>query len=362
MSLCCLIMYARSAALTEARRSFKLKRANMKIAVDAMGGDDAPEVVVQGALEAASKFGIHVILVGHEEKLKGLVGNPTADNLVSIHHCEDAVAMDESPLKALRKKKDSSIRVAFGLVKQGHADAVISAGNSGATLAAGVLALGRIPGVERPAIASIIPTEKGPVILIDAGANVDCRPGQLFQFGVMAHAFGCSCLDMEDPEIALLNIGEEGSKGNELVRYAYDLFEKSSLNFAGNIEGRDLLTGDIKIVVCDGFVGNVALKLTEGTAESMARLMKRELMRSFLGRIAFILGRKAFFRFARELSYEEYGGAPLLGVKGISIICHGGSSAKAICNAIGMAAQYAQHKTVEKMSLELKSYNLDQSL
>ncbi len=334
----------------------------MKIAVDAMGGDNAPEVVVQGALEAVSKFGIQVILVGHETFLKGLIGTPTTDSRISIHHCEDVVTMDESPLKALRKKKDSSIRVAFALAKEGHADAVISAGNSGATLAAGVLALGRIPGVERPAIASIVPTEKGPVILIDAGANVDCRPGQLFQFGVMAHAFGCSCLDMKNPEIALLNIGEEGSKGKELVRYAYDLFEKSTLNFVGNIEGRDLLTGDVKIVVCDGFVGNVALKLTEGTAESMARLMKRELMRSFPGRIAFILGRKAFFRFARELSYEEYGGAPLLGVKGISIICPGGSSAKAICNAIGMAARYAQHKTVEKMSLELKSYNLDQSL
>ena len=171
----------------------------MKIAVDAMGGDDAPEVVVQGALEAAARFDVHVILVGHEALLSGLVGARTADSLVSIHHCEDVVAMDESPLKALRKKKDSSIRVAFGLVKEGRADAVISAGNSGATLAAGVLALGRISGVERPAIASIVPTEKGPAILIDAGANVDCRPGQLFQFGVMAHAFGSSCLDMQSP-------------------------------------------------------------------------------------------------------------------------------------------------------------------
>ncbi|MCF8128438.1 MAG: phosphate acyltransferase PlsX [Deltaproteobacteria bacterium] len=334
----------------------------MKIAVDAMGGDEAPEVVVQGALEAASKFGIHVILVGHEAQLNPLIDPRRANNLISIHHCEEVVGMEESPLKALRNKKDSSIGVAFGLLKEGLADAVISAGNSGATLAAGVLTLGRIPGLERPAIAGIVPTEKGPVILIDAGANVDCRPAQLFQFGVMAHAFGCSCLEMKNPEIALLNIGEEGSKGNELVRYAYDLFEKSTLNFVGNIEGRDLLTGDVKIVVCDGFVGNVALKLTEGTAESMARLMKRELMRSFMGRMAFVLGRKAFLRFSQELSYEEYGGAPLLGVKGIGIICHGGSSSKAICNAIQMAAQYAQNRTVEKMSLELKSYNLDQAL
>ncbi len=334
----------------------------MKIAVDAMGGDKAPEVVVQGALEAASKFGIQVILVGHEESLNPLMDTHKADGRVSIHHCEEVVGMEESPMKALRKKKDTSIGAAFHLLKKGIADAVISAGNSGATLAAGVLSLGRIAGLERPAIASIVPGEKGPVILIDAGANVDCRPAQLFQFGVMAHAFGCSCLGMKEPKIALLNIGEEGSKGNELVRYSYDLFEKSRLNFVGNIEGRDLLKGDVKIVVCDGFVGNVALKLTEGAVESMARLMKRELMRTLLGRIAFVLGRNAFFRFAKELSYEEYGGAPLLGVKGIGIICHGGSSAKAICNAVNMAAQYAQNRTVEKMTLELKSYNLEQGL
>ncbi len=334
----------------------------MKIAVDAMGGDQAPEVVVQGALEAASKFGIDVILVGHEASLREFVDDHKADGRISIHHCEDAVGMEESPLKALRKKKDASIGVAFRLVKEGLADAAISAGNSGATLAAGVLALGRISGLERPAIASIVPTERGPIILIDAGANVDCRPAQLFQFGVMANAFGCSCLGMANPKIALLNIGEEVSKGNELVRYTYDLFKKSSLNFVGNIEGRDLLRGDVKIVVCDGFVGNVALKLTEGTAETMARLMKRELMRTFLGRIAFLLGKKAFFRFARELSYEEYGGAPLLGIKGIGIICHGGSSVKAIRNAVNMAAQYARNRTVEKMTLELKSYNLEQGL
>ena len=356
MNLCYPIMCARNAAPTKAGPSFKPKRANMKIAVDAMGGDDAPEVVVRGALEAAAKFGIHVILVGHEAMLTGLLGTRTANGLISIHHCEDAVTMGESPLKALRKKKDSSIRVAFDLAKQGRADAVISAGNSGATLAAGVLALGRIQGVDRPAIASIVPTEKGPSILIDVGANVDCRPAQLFQFGVMAHAFGCACLDMNNPKIALLNIGEEGGKGNELVRNTYNLFEKSTLNFVGNVEGRDLLTGDVKIVVCDGFVGNVALKLTEGAVESMARLMKRELMSSFSGRIAFMLGRKAFFRFSRELSYEEYGGAPLLGIKGVGMVCHGGSSAKAIRNAINMAAQYARNQTVEKMSLQLKSY------
>lgn len=327
----------------------------MRIAVDAMGGDDAPKVVVQGALEAVSQFGIDVTLVGHEKILTGLLGTRAGSNGISIHHCEEAVLMDESPMKALRKKKDSSIRVAFNLAKQGLADAVISAGNSGATLAAAVLALGRIQGVERPAIASIVPTEKGPVILIDAGANVDCRPAQLFQFGLMADAFGCSCLNMERPEVGLLNIGEEGSKGNDLVRQTYDLFKSSSLNFVGNVEGRDFLTGRVKIVVCDGFVGNVVLKLTEGTVETMTRVVEKELMRTLPGRIALMLGRKAFFHFSKELSYEEYGGAPLLGIKGVGLVCHGGSTAKAIKNAILMAAEYAKNQTVEKTTLQLQS-------
>jgi len=327
----------------------------MNVAVDAMGGDHAPEMVVQGAMEAVSEFGIDITLVGHEKKVaKALDTRPTHGH-ISFHHCEDVVEMDESPLKALRKKKDASIKVAFDLVKGGRADAVISAGNSGATLAAGVLALGRMEGVERPAIATIVPTERGRVVLIDVGANVDCRPTQLFQFGVMAQAFACSCLGMTDPKVGLLSIGEEESKGNEQVRLARELFYKSELNFVGNVEGRDILMGDADIVVCDGFVGNVVLKLIEGNAEALGRLIERELTSSLFGRLALALGRKSISRSIRKLDYEEYGGAPLLGINGVGVICHGGSSPKAIKNAISMAVRYVNNMVLEKMTLQLKA-------
>lgn len=325
----------------------------MNVAVDAMGGDHAPEVVVQGAVEAASEFGIDITLVGHEKIVAKALGAYSRQNHVSLHHCDEVVEMEESPLKALRKKKNASIKVAFDLVKKGHADAVISAGNSGATLAAGVLALGRMNGIERPAIASIVPTERNPVVLIDVGANVDCRPAQLLQFGVMAHAFACSCLGMTNPKVGLLSIGEEEGKGNEQVRLARELFKKSTLNFIGNVEGRDILMGEVDIIVCDGFVGNVALKLTEGTVAAMVRLIDRELKSSFLGRTAKLLGRKHIERFKRKLDYEEHGGGLLLGINGVGVICHGGSSAKAIKNAINMAAQYVNNQVLQKMNLQL---------
>jgi len=326
----------------------------MNVAVDAMGGDHAPEMVVQGAVEAVSELGINITLVGDEKIVTRALNSRPAHGHISFHHCEDVVEMDESPLKALRKKKDTSIKVAFDLVKGGYADAVISAGNSGATLAAGVLALGRMEGVERPAIASIVPTEKGRVILIDVGANVDCRPAQLFQFGVMGQAFACSLLGMTDPKVGLLNIGEEAGKGNEQVRLAHELFEKSELNFVGNVEGRDIPMGDVDIVVCDGFVGNVVLKLKVANVQSMGRVLEKDLMSSFFGRVVLSFARKPIDGFKRKLDYEEHGGAPLLGINGVGMICHGGSSSKAIKNAISMAAQYVNSMVLEKMSLQLK--------
>lgn len=327
----------------------------MNVAVDAMGGDHAPELVVQGALDAVAELGIHIILVGHEKRVAEALNGRPVDSHISFHHCEDFVRMEESPLKALRKKKDSSIRVAFDLVKSGHADAVISAGNSGATLAAAVMTLGRMQGVDRPAIAGILPTERGPVVLIDVGANVDCRPSHLFQFGVMANAFASSCLGINDPTVGLLSIGEEEGKGNEQVRQARELFVKSNLNFVGNVEGRDILSGKVKIIVCDGFVGNVVLKMTEGTVTAMGQVIERELMGSFLGRAALMLGRNAIYKFIRRLDYEEHGGAPLLGINGVGMICHGGSSAKAIKNAIHIAVQYVNNRVLEKMTLQLKT-------
>jgi phosphate acyltransferase len=329
----------------------------MKVAVDAMGGDSAPHVVVQGAIGAASELGIEIILVGDERAVsKELEGSPARGNM-RIHHCTEVVRMEESPLKALRQKKDASIAVAFELVKAGKVDAVVSAGNSGATLAAGVLTLGRLKGVERPAIAGILPGQKGPVVLIDVGANVDCRPAQLFQFAVMAHIFAVSCLSLRNPKIGLLNIGEEGGKGNELVRAAHELLEKSELNYVGNVEGRDIFRGEVQIIVCDGFVGNVALKLSEGMAEIMGEMVKRELLATWPGRAAALLGRGSFARLRRALNYEEQGGAPLLGINGVGIVCHGGSSPLAIKNAIRLAANYVNNHALEKMTEAFRAFS-----
>ena len=327
----------------------------MNVAVDAMGGDNAPEVVVKGAVEAVSELGIPVTLVGHREILGKILDVHKASDLISVHHCEEMVHMDETPLKAVRKKKDASIRVAFDLVKSGAADAVVSAGNSGAILAAGVLILGRIKGVDRPAIASIVPTEKGPGVLIDVGANVDCRPTHLLQFGLMANAFAKSCLGIKNPAIGLLSIGEEKSKGNEQVRLSHRLFRESSLNFAGNVEGRDLFDGGVEVIVCDGFVGNVVLKVVEGVAEAVSRHVRCELETPETDHSLAVSCRDVIDRFKRKLDYEEYGGAPLLGIRGVGIVCHGGSSSKAIKNAIRVAAQYVNNRIVEKMKLELET-------
>lgn len=331
----------------------------MKVAVDAMGGDNAPQVVVRGAVEAASEMGIDIILVGDKDVVGKELGPCLRENNISVHHCREVVKMEEAPLKAVRKKRDSSIRVAFDLVKKGDVDAVVSAGNSGATLAAGILTLGRLEGVERPAIASIFPGEQGDVVLIDVGANVDCRPSHLFQFGIMAQAFAGSCLAMESPRIGLLSIGEEGNKGNEQVKMTRKLFEQSRLNFVGNVEGRNVFTGDVDIIVCDGFVGNVALKIAEGVAEGMTKVLKDELAGSLRGRAAILLGRGALKKLRSRFNYEAFGGAPLLGINGVGIVCHGGSTPRAIKNAIFMAAKYVGKGVLEKMVYQLKNCDSD---
>lgn len=329
----------------------------MRVAVDAMGGDHAPHEIVGGALEIASELGIDIILVGNRWKISECLGSRSSIDRIDVHHCEEAIQMDESPLYAVRKKKDSSIRVAFELAKNGKADAVVSAGNSGATLTAGVITLGRIKGVDRPAIAGILPGENGPVILIDVGANVDCQPEYLLQFGIMAQAFGISCLNMNNPKVGLLSIGEEGEKGNEQVKSARELFNDSQLNFVGNVEGRDIFKGDVEIVVCDGFVGNVVLKLSEGIMESSSRVLKKEFKRSFFGRMALKIGSRSLTAFDRKYDYEEYGGAPLLGINGVGVVCHGGSSARAIKNAIKLSAQYIQNKVLEKMIYQIQHHH-----
>ncbi|MGB3221946.1 MAG: phosphate acyltransferase PlsX [Desulforhopalus sp.] len=317
----------------------------MQIALDAMGGDYGSEELIAGALLAVRQTGLSVSLVGNESLLNKhldiLAPDSKTAKLIKIVHSSQVVDMNEHPVDAIRKKKDASIMVAFDLVRQGEADAVVSAGNSGATLAAASRKLGRLEGISRPGIASIFPTLKKPVVLMDIGANVDCRPQHLFQFGVMASAFS-RINDVSNPRVGLLSIGEEIGKGNSLIKETYPLLEKSSLNFIGNVEGRDVFQGEVDVIVCDGFVGNVCLKVSEGLAEAAMQMLRDEIIKSIPAKIGYLLARHAFKAFKKRVDYAEYGGAPLLGINGIGIICHGKSSSHAIKNAILEAAKMAK--------------------
>ena len=318
------------------------------IAVDAMGGDLGPSVVVPGAIEAARQTGAKILLVGNEATLDGELNRLSPSGVdLEIVHAPEVAGMDEKPSDILRRKKNASIQVACRLVRDGAAQGVVSAGHSGASVACGMFIMGRIPGVERPALASLLPTEKEPVVLLDVGATVDCKPYNIFQFGLMGDAFARDILNKESPRVGLLSIGEEEGKGNSQVKEAYELFKMAqNLNFSGNIEGRDLFTGEMDVAVCDGFVGNVALKLSEGLGLSLSRVLKRELLNSgFLPKLGSLLAKSAFRRFAKVVDYAEYGGAPLLGLQNISIVCHGRSNAKAICNATRMATLFVEKET-----------------
>lgn len=312
----------------------------MKIALDAMGGDDAPAAIVAGAIEAVRELDVEIILVGDEKEIKKELGRHSTERLpLSIVHASQRVEMDESPSSVVRKKRDSSIWVATDLVKKSEAVAVISAGNTGASMATALFILGPIPGVERPAIATPLPTLKGTSILIDVGANVDCKPQHLFQFGIMGHIYAKEILGITQPKVGLLSIGEEDSKGNELTKEVFKLLKASALHFIGNVEGRDVYTGGADVIVCDGFIGNVALKISEGLSDAIIQFLKREIMSSSLGKLGYLLLKPSFARFRKKVDYAEYGGAPLLGVNGISIICHGRSSGRAIKNAIRVAKE-----------------------
>lgn len=328
-----------------------------RIALDAAGGDVGPKVNVPAAV-AAAKAGIPMILVGDEALLKPELDSLGAKGLdIEIVHASQVVGMDEKPSEALRRKKDSSIQVACGLVKSGRASGIVSAGNSGATVGCGIFTLGRINGVERPALASLMPTETKPTMLIDVGANVDSKPFHLVQFGIMADVFVRDVMGMARPTVGLLSIGEEEGKGNAVVKEAYGLFKRTPLNFIGNVEGRDIFTGEVNIVVCDGFVGNVALKLAEGLGKSFGKVLKGELKRGLISKIGTVLSRRALVRFSRVLDYAEYGGAPLLGLKSIAVVCHGASNVKAMTNAIKMAATFAEKKVHEHLARELEAHS-----
>ena len=316
----------------------------MKIAVDAMGGDFAPQNIVEGAYLAAREYGVPVVLVGDQEIVrKEIARHPGADSLpLTVVHASEAVGMDESPLTPIRKKKDSSIKVAYDLVKKGEAAALFSAGNSGAVLATAVFVLEKLKGVDRPAIGTIFPTLKGWTLLLDAGANVDCKSFHLVQFAIMGEAYAKYVLKIKKPAVGLLSNGEEESKGNELIRETNAALRKTSIGYAGPVEGRDIFNGRVDVVVCDGFVGNAALKICEGLAEAIGSMIKEEVRGSFMAKLAYLLARGAVNGIKKKLDYSEYGGAPLLGVDGVVIIGHGRSSAKAVKNAIRLAHEYAQ--------------------
>jgi glycerol-3-phosphate acyltransferase PlsX len=316
----------------------------MKIAVDAMGGDFAPQNIVEGAYLAAREYGVPVVLVGDQEIVrKEIARHPGADSLpLTVVHASEAVGMDESPLTPIRKKKDSSIKVAYDLVKKGEAAALFSAGNSGAVLATAVFVLEKLKGVDRPAIGTIFPTLKGWTLLLDAGANVDCKSFHLVQFAIMGEAYAKYVLKIKKPAVGLLSNGEEESKGNELIRETNAALRKTSIGYAGPVEGRDIFNGRVDVVVCDGFVGNAALKICEGLAEAIGSMIKEEVKGSFMAKLAYLLARGAVNEIKKKLDYSEYGGAPLLGVEGVVIIGHGRSSAKAVKNAIRLAHEYAQ--------------------
>ncbi len=317
------------------------------IAVDAMGGDFGPSIIVPGAIEASRKHDAHVLLVGDTPKLQTELDKLELSGAhYDIVHASDVVYMNEKPSDILRRKKNSSIQVACRMVREGEADSVVSAGHSGATVACGMFIMGRLPGVERPALSALLPTEKNPVIVLDAGANVDCRPYHLFQFGLMGDAFARDLLGYSSPRVSLLSIGEEEGKGNTQVKEAYELLKLAqNLNFIGNAEGRDIFTGNIDVVICDGFVGNVVVKMSEGLAASLVRMLKRVFTSGILPSLGAILAKSAFKQFAKTIDYAEYGGAPLLGLKGLAIVCHGRSNPIAMTNAIKMSAAFVRKGT-----------------
>lgn len=331
----------------------------IKIALDAMGGDHAPAVNVEGAIEAVrERKDIEVILVGSEPglsaELKGcLKCYPTEK--IRIVHTDETVGMDEPPSQAIRKKRASSMGKAVELVREKQADAAVSAGNSGAMMAFAMLLLGRAEGVERPAIAIMMPTYKDPFLLLDAGANADCNPDNMFQFALMGDAYSRLVLGIKNPRISLLSIGEEPAKGNELTKESFKLLKNAEgLNFIGNIESKDVFLGETDVLVCDGFVGNIFLKTSEGMADVLLKMLKREIKNTISGQFGYLLMHKAIKNFKKKTDYEEYGGAPLLGLNSAAFICHGRSSAKAIKNALFKAADYASKNVSAAISEEIR--------
>ncbi|MCM8797325.1 MAG: phosphate acyltransferase PlsX [Candidatus Omnitrophica bacterium] len=328
----------------------------MKIVVDAMGGDYAPEVVIEGAVAAVKEYGQEIVLVGDESRIKTLLKKARySGKFISVCHAPEVIEMSESAATSIRRKRNSSIVIGINLVKEGEGAAFFSAGNTGAVVCAATLGLGLLTGIERPGIAIVTPTLKGFSLIIDVGANIDSKPTQLLQYGIMAKAYCSYILNKPNPSVGLLNIGEEEVKGTEFIKETFELLEKSNLNFIGNVEGKDLFSGKSDIIICDGFVGNVALKVSESAAEAMQVFLKKHLLSNIMGKIGLFFMLPALKRFKKDIDYSEYGGAPLLGVNGVVIIGHGRSNVNAIKNAIRVAKEEVERQVNAKIIEEIKS-------
>lgn len=328
----------------------------MRVALDAMGGDYAPAVNVEGAIDIVNDYeDIEIVLVGDEAVIaRQLEGRKFVSQRITIKHSSEVVAMDESPTVAIRKKKDSSIRRGIELVKSGDADAFVSAGHSGVVMATALLVLRTSDFVDRPAIATIMPTLKSPLVLIDAGANLYCKPNNLLQFALMGSTYCKMILGRPEPRVALVSTGEEDTKGNELIKETFKLLKEADINFIGNVDGKDIFTGEYDVIVCDGFTGNVILKTSEGLADILIKMLKREVASLTTGRIGYLLLKPALRNFKKKTDYDEYGGAPLLGINGTCIISHGRSTSKAIKNALRVASDFAENKVYKTISAAIE--------
>lgn len=316
------------------------------IALDGMGGDHAPDVVVDGAILAARELGVRILLVGPERELTQRLGKDAAQLPIEVVNATQVVEMDEHPANAVRQKPDSSMVVGVKQVREGRAQAFVSAGNTGAVMAAGLFELRRIKGVDRPALSAVFPTRKGGTLVIDVGANADCKPEYLEQFAIMGSVYMERVFGVQRPRVGLLSNGEEDTKGNQLVQAAHARIKALPLNFIGNVEGKEIPTGDVDVVVCDGFTGNVVLKLSEGLAGAITGLIREEINSSIISKLFAVGVISAFKRVRKRLDYAEYGGAPLLGLNGVCIVAHGRSNALAIKNAVRVAAQAVQNDVV----------------
>ena len=320
-----------------------------------MGGDHAPDTMVDGAVAAARHLDAEILLVGATDRVElALVPHGHPSRLgVRVVEAPELVEMTESPAAALRRKPRASIRVAADAVSRGDAVALVSAGHTGASVMAAYTAFGPLAGVDRPALATTIPTRNQPAVLLDSGANVECRPSHLLQFAIMGGVYARVALGVTRPRVGLLSIGEEANKGNELTREAHQLLKRSSVNFIGNVEGREIYSGVADVIVCDGFTGNIVLKTSEGLVETVESLLGDELQGTFSSQVGSLLSRRAFRRFRRRLDYSEYGGAVLLGVAGLAVVCHGRSSAKAVRNAIAMAYRFGTSDFIHRVEREI---------